>query len=198
MISETGPTAQVVALGVAHGPHAAAYVPEAHAAGAHQRHPGVGRHPPELVAHAVGVRAAEDHRAARADLGRGGQLLDEAGVADAEQDEVRRLVEGVQVGQAGPAGHLGVRRVDQVDPLEAGRLQGLAHHPVAEAARTRARPDERDAARGEGAREGVGQAGVLRNLFARIDFLSWIAAFAACQPGMPQTPPPPWVAELAL
>ena len=27
-------------------------------------------------------------------------------------------------------------------------------------------------------------------------FLSVIAALAACQPGMPQTPPPAWVAEL--
>ena len=150
---------QVVALGVAHRPQAAADVPEAHAAGADQRHPGVGRDPPELVADAVRVRAAEDHRAARADLRRRGELVDEPGVADAEQHQVGRLVEGVEVGQAGPAGHLVVRRVDQPDPLEPGRAQHLVDHPLAEAARARAGADERDAARLQGPREGVAQAG---------------------------------------
>ena len=156
-----GPDREVVALGVAHGAHAAAYVPEPHAPGAHQGHPGVGRHPPELVADAVRVRAAEDHRAARTDLRRRGELVDEPGVPDAEQDQVRRVVEGVEVGNARQARDLGVRRVDQVDPLESRRPHRLGDHPAAEAAGSRARPDERDAARLEGPREGVAQAALL-------------------------------------
>jgi hypothetical protein len=95
------PDGEVVALGVAHGADAAAYVPEPHAPGTHQGHAGLGRHPPELVSDAVRVRAAEDHRAAGTDLRRGGELVDEAGVPDPEQDQVRRVVEGVEVGHAG-------------------------------------------------------------------------------------------------
>ena len=60
----------------------------------HQGHPGIGRDPPELVADAVRVRAAEDHRAARTDLRRRGQLVDEPGVTDAEQDQVGRARRG--------------------------------------------------------------------------------------------------------
>ena len=100
--SDTGPTGQVVGLEVAQGADAAAYVHEAHAAGAAQRHPGVDGDPPDLVADAGCVRAAEHDRAARADLRPPAvSCSTSARVADAEQHQVGGLVERVEVGQAG-------------------------------------------------------------------------------------------------
>ncbi len=69
---------------------------------------------------AVAVRAAEDHRGARTELGGVAQLLVERGVADAEQDEVDRLVQMLRA-TAGTAGRRSVvARVDQMDPARSG------------------------------------------------------------------------------
>jgi hypothetical protein len=107
------------------------------------------------------VGAAEDHRAAGADVGGRLQLVDEAGVADPEQHQVGG---GVEVGErrpARPAGHLVVRRVDRPHVREAGGAQRLSDHPVAEAAGTRAGADERDGPGVQRGREGVVQAEIL-------------------------------------
>ncbi len=103
------------------------------------------------------MRAAEDDRAARP--GRGGRL--ELGhhpaVTHAEQDQVGGLVERRQVGQARSPGDLGIPRVDQPDLPEAGRPEHLTDHPLAEAARSGARPDDGHGLRLEHRPDGIAQ-----------------------------------------
>ena len=168
--------AQVVALGVAHGAQSAADVPEPHAAGAYQRHPRVGGDLAELVAYAVGVGAAEHHSAAGTDLSGRLELVDKPGVAHSEQHQVGRRVEVREARQAGPPGHLVVPRVDEPGLLVARRAQHLVDHALAEAARTRAGADERDAACLERARESVVQAALLNRRVCAV------AAAATCGP----------------
>ena len=102
-------------------------------------------------------------------------------------------------------------RVDQVDVERRGATGQLAHQSVPETAGSLAGAHHRDTARLEHVPHGggVGCAGrfdhppVEERRRRRPErrpaaFWSAIAAFAACHPGMPQTPPPAWVAELPL
>ncbi len=160
----------------------------------------------QLLAYAVGVGTPEDDRATGADLGSRSQLPDEPLVADAEEHQVGSLVDGVQVGQARSPGDLAVAGVDQPHLLGAGRPEHLSDHPLTEAAGPAAGADHGHGSRLEHGRDGAAPGELLaqdlrptrdRSRSRRVR-LSASAARAACQPGMPQTPPPPWVAELAL
>ena len=130
------------------------------------------------------------------------QLLLDVAVADPHEHEVDRAVDLVERVETGPAEDLVVAGVDQVD-LGRRRAPGdLGHHPVAEAALAPARPDHGDPPGLQHGPHGrVDHAGYFeRSLPATpsADFLSARAARTACQPGIPHTPPPAWVAELPL
>ncbi len=203
-----GPGRDRVALDVADGPQAAHHVDEPHAAAAAQGHPGgAGRGrdplPDGRRRRVVGLeQAAEDDGGAVAP-GRGTrQLLLDTAVADAHEHQVDRAVDLVERVEARAPEDLVVAGVDQVDLGRRGAAGDLGHHAVAEAARTSARPDHGDAPGLEHGPHGrVDHSGYFeRSLPATpsADFLSARAARTACQPGIPHTPPPAWVAELPL
>ena len=135
----------------------------------------------------------EDHR--RRDPGRGRPLeLDlKGGVGHRQHHQVDRPGDVGQGRVAGEPGNLPVPGVDQVDrpPVPAG--EELADQLVPERPGPGARPDHGERPRLE--QGGEARAGHRRRLAARLR--SARMASTACQPGMPQTPPPPWVAELA-
>ena len=178
------------------------------------------------------VRAAEQHRGAVAPARRQGQLLLHGRVGHGQQDQVHRLGQVGQGRVAGPPGDPLVPRVDQVHLGPRRALGDLADHPLAQAARPGAGPDQGHAAglqhRGQGGPDGAQapprfpedrepgrrhrrrswcslravRAGHARRVSRRTCparlalFWSAIAARAACQPGIPHTPPPACVAEL--
>ena len=149
--------------------------------------------------------------------GRRGQLLLQRGVRYGQHGQVDRLGQVGEPGQAADAADVGVPRVHQVGARPGRAPADFADHPLAEAARARAGADQGDAACLQHRPDGsvVPRVGLLglglrgqgrrrhRRPGRRIEGLlmavrrSAIAALAACMPGMPHTPPPPWVAELA-
>ena len=203
-----GPGRERVAFDVADGPEAPGHVDEPHAATAAQGHAGRPRRGGDPVAdgrrrRVVGLEQAAEDDGGAVPPGRGGrQLLLDVAVADPQEHQVDRAVDLVERVEARPAEDLVVAGVDQVD-LGRRRAPGdLGHHPVAEAPVASARPDHGDPPGLQHGPHGrVDHAGYLaRSLPATpsADFLSARAARTACQPGMPHTPPPAWVAELPL
>ena len=199
---------QVLALDVAEGAQPAAYVPEPHAARADDRQARRPGDRAKLLADPLTVGAAEDHRAAGPDLRGRGQLLDERG-------RRRRRAGPGRAPRPGPGGRAGTgaRRPRRTT----GSPARPARTPASEAPR---RPSARRGCPGAGWRrrtrpcaprawrevrppgfvtglDGPPQPARLLSRCQR-DLRSAMAALAACHPGMPQTPPPPWVAELAL
>ncbi len=168
------------------------------------------------------VRTAEDHRGpvapARGELHLPGQCR----VGHPEQHQVHGAGQGGKRGMARHPADLPVLRVDQVHRWRRRAARHLGHHPLAERARPRAGADQGHAAGFQhraqrrllarpgrcpvqrcpgrmGRRSGPNfLSGHERRVsLRRLAFLSAIAALAACMPGMPQTPPPACVAELA-
>ena len=179
------PGGERVRLDVTHRAQAVGHVDKAHAARPahrHARRTGRGGQPgpqgrlylAERLARRPGrwlgrrlagqfVRAAEQHRRTVAPVGRQGQLLLHGRVRDGQQDQVHRPGQVGQGGVAGPAGDPFVTRVDQVD-LRPRRAPGhLADHPLAQAARPRAGPDQGHRARFEHG----GQRGPVRHAGSR-------------------------------
>jgi hypothetical protein len=191
------PARQVLQLGVAADPQALLEVEEAHAVAAADRHPGRLGDRPQPLGQPVGGAAGEDHRGR--DGGAGGrlQLRLQRVVGDRQHRQVDRPR---QLGEGGPAGepeHLRVAGVDRVDRPLVAAPQQLGEELLAERPRPGAGADHRHRAclehRGEGSAEPVHDLGgrrLVRLRSARIARTAW-------WPGMPQTPPPPWVAELA-
>ena len=164
------------------------------------------------------VRVAEDHRRPAAERGGQRQLMLERGVGDAEQHQVGGLGQVSQRRVAAAAADLGVARVHRVDDrpgrrlrptsasIRSPKLPGRArraddrHRPRLEHRRSAGR--SRPGCGREPLRMNVGghaQPAILCPCRALADLLtlrSARAARAACQPGMPQTPPPACVAEL--
>ncbi len=207
------PGRERVGLGVADRPQPARHVHEPHAAGAAHRHPRGprGRRDPVPKPGPAGVDGVdgrtEDDRRAHARFGRHLQLLLEGGVGHGEQGQVHRLGEIGQRRVAARAADLLIARVDEVLARRAGRLRDLLDHPRAEAPGPGRRANQRDAPGLEHDRERIGGGPVhavihILNFYLRraraVLRRSAMAALAACMPGMPQTPPPAWVAELAL
>ena len=208
-----GPGREGVGLDVPDGAQSVTCVDEAHAAPAAQSHPGAARGPRHVVAQgarAVPRRAVEaavhDGRAvatARRPLHLGREDL----VAHTEEHQVDRAVDVVERSEAGHAQHLVVARVDQgeLDPCRAAAE--LGDQPLAEGARARARAHHRHPTGLEhGAQRGPSRRGAAHarpgarrhsRCLACRRLESVIAARAACHPGIPHTPPPACVAELA-
>jgi hypothetical protein len=163
---------------------------------------------PAAVAASVEGVSEDDGRTGPGACGQG-QLIGQRGVGHREHGQVDRFWQLGEAGQAGRSADFGVAGVDQVG-TRPGRAAGqLVDHPRAEAAGARARPDQGDAARlqhgGHRGRRGHLRRrrvrAALPTLLAppalRSALRSAIAARAACMPGMPHTPPPACVAELA-
>ena len=186
--------------------HAERVVDEAHAARAAHRH-ARGRSPPHATSSRSPVRRAEQHRRARPDRGGGLQLVDQRAVGDPEQHQVDGLVE---IGQRGHARHVTDPVVARVHQVHARRTAlRLDDHALAEAVRACAlapttATDRAPSIAATAARRAssmpvrLGPAAQRRAQPTAPFFLSASAALAACQPGMPHTPPPAWVAELPL
>ena len=204
-----------VGLDVADGAQAAGDVHEPHAPRAAHGHARLAGDRGQPVPQPGGARKVkgrtENYGRTGVAFCRGVQLCLKGGVGDGEQHQIHRFGQLGQAGQAGHAFDVGVPGVDQVG-TRARRAPGhLRDHARAEAARPRAGPDQRHAAclehRGDGfpgfggslgrGRGGWRRLGHLRRGPRRAARRSAIAARAACMPGMPQTPPPAWVAELA-
>ena len=234
------PGRERVGLDVADRAQAPGHVHETHAARAAQRHarrPGEGRQP----APQAGPLARRSRRRCRRSPPTGRRGPPRHRAAPRARRRARPAGPGrpARAGRPGAGGsaarrprRTGVHRV-QPGPGLAGR--DLGHHPLAQAARARARADQGHAAglqhggqrRVEGrlaatisgipappgranrwmaARAGSGRClrgsagGSVRGPAGprrRRPLVSAIAALAACMPGMPQTPPPACVAELA-
>jgi hypothetical protein len=211
-----------IGLGVADGSQSAADVDEAHAAGPAQLHACAGcdggQAFPQCGAIACArwlVGAAEDDGGSGAVAGREAELLLERRVRDREQHQVDRFWQLRERGVAATAVELAVPGVDRVEARSARAPACLLGHAAAERTWPRRGAHQRDAPRLEhrgqrGSRARRDAPGALsrapeafawdRDRHARrvrlATFLSAIAALAACQPGMPQTPPPACVAEL--
>ena len=191
-----------VRLDVADGPQAPGHVHEPHTAGPAHRHPGRrgrrGQPVPQPRQARRGVKgAAEDDGRTVAPAGGRPQLRLQCGIGDGQQHQVHRFRDVGEGRQAARAADVGVPRVDQVG-ARPGRAPGhFGDHPGAEAARPGAGPDQRDAACFQHRADGLSRCGHERRGRRTAARRSEMAALAACRPGMPQTPPPPWVAELA-
>ncbi len=109
------------------------------------------------------VRAAEQDRGPVTPARGQGQLLFHRRVGHGQQDQVYRLGQVGQGRVTGPPGDPLVPRVDQVHLGSRRALGDLADHPLAQAARPRAGPDQGYAAglqhRGQGGLAGRGLAG---------------------------------------
>ena len=168
------------------------------------------------------VRATEDHRGSVSPPRGQVHLPGQCRVGHPEQHQVHRPGQGGKRGMARHPADLPVLRVDQVHRWRGRAARHLGHHPLAERARPRAGADQGHAAGFEHRAQGrllarpwrrpvqrcPGRMGRRhgpkflsrhdrRGSLRRLAFLSAIAALAACMPGMPQTPPPACVAELA-
>ena len=211
---------QVGRLGVATNPQAVLEVEEAHPVAAADRHPGPGRDPPQPLGQRRPPRctlldlhaAGEDHRRRDPVGGRRPKLGLEGGVGHRQHGQVDRAGQVGQGGEAGEPGHLAVAGVDQVDrppepaPEQLGD-QGVPERPGPGAGpHHRHRPGLEQGREGEAAAGTPGGRGERRHAAHRVlpahrrrlaRLRSARMAWTACQPGMPQTPPPPWVAELA-
>ena len=189
-----------VGLEVPHRAQAAGHVHEPHASGpahGHARVRGDRGQPVPQPRPAVSVEGVSEDNG-RTDLGACGQdqLILQRGVGHREQDQIHGFGHLGQVRQAGHAADLGVAGVDQVGARR-GRAAGhLGDHPGAEAAGARAGADQGDAARLQHGGHRGNRGGYCHRRRTRLR-RSAIAARAACMPGMPHTPPPAWVAELA-
>ena len=208
---------QRVPLDVADGAHTGGDVDEPHAPPAAQGHPGGpgdGGHPVATPAVDGMLRVeqapVEHGRAVPTPRGQDQLVLDD-GIGNADQHQVDRAVDLVQGGHARQAEHRVVAGVDHLNVEQGSAAAQLGHQSLAETAWSLAAADHRHPARLEhGPHRGrVGPGGRCdhppdeerpRRRPARPSaaFRSAIAAFAACHPGMPHTPPPAWVAELPL
>jgi hypothetical protein len=215
---------QVGRLGIPTHPQALLEVEEPHAVAAAHHHPGRLGDRREALGQWLGTvgggpggrllpprwvvlqAAGEDHR--RRDPGGRGrlQLGLQGGVGHGQHGQVDRAGQVGQGPVAGAAGHLPVAGVDQVDRAPVAAGEQLADQLVPERRGPGAGPDHRHRPGLEQGGEREPAAGALRHRGERarpahrrrVAFLrSAITARTACQPGMPQTPPPPWVAELA-
>ena len=186
------PRRQRIWLQVPQRSHAERVVDEPHATGPAQRHTRVGRRRRDLLAQAV--RGPEQHRRRCTDLRGELQLLDKRRVGHPEQDHVDGSVEIGQRRDARKASDTVVARIDQ---MHTGRAPlRLEHHSSTEAVGSVTGADHRHRAGAE--HRGHGRPPRLAHRLRRRRFLSESAARAACQPGIPHTPPPAWVAELPL
>ena len=151
---------------------------------------------------------AEHDRPARSGGGRGLEFVAQRRVRHAQEHQINRLVEGGQRWHAGDPVDVFVARIHQMHPR--GTAHALDDHPGPEAVGPCTGADECHRPRAEhrvhrGAAESAlgrprGQERLpsAESTFRLPRFLSANAALAACQPGIPQTPPPAWVAELPL
>ena len=216
---------QVGRLGVATNPQAVLEVEEPHAVAAAHRHPGPGGDSPQPLGQRRDIgrgrfgieTAGEDHRRRDPAGGRRLELGLQGGVGDGQHGQVDRPRQVGQGREAGAAGHLPVAGVDQLDRPPEPAPEQLGDQRVPERPGPAAGPHHRH-------RPGLQQWGEIhrgtpsgfpgplpilrgtpsgfpgplrphRRRLARLR--SARMAWAACHPGMPQTPPPPWVAELA-
>ncbi len=195
------PHRQRVALEVADRPHPGGEVDEAHAAATDHRH--LARRRDHLVLDAV--RRAVDDRAGVTASGRRGERRRERGVRDPQQHQVHRLRYVVQGRHAGVPQHRRATGVHQMHAGEPRAAQHLGRDPPAERVRAlagahhghRARAHHRPQTGWRFGRHRPRRPSTRRGE-RRADLASASAAFAACMPGMPQTPPPAWVADDAL
>ena len=190
-------------------------VEEPHAVAAAQRHAGLAgdrgqprRQRRDALARLL-VPAREDDGRARAGRGGGGQLFLEGRVRQAEDGEVDRHRHGRDRLVARVAEDLGVPGVDREDPALEPALDQLEHHALAERSLARARAHDGDRLGLEHGLDRGPLVAVHRRLrlglgahpFRRENRLArfWSAMICLKQfrAGMPVTPPPPWVAELA-
>src|SRR4029079_11171683 len=182
------------------------HVEESHAVRAADHHAGV----PSDRAHPLRQRrqsiirrleqAGEDHRRARSGLRGVAELLLLPGRRDAEDGEVHWPGNVRDRRVAAPIEQLFVARVDRID-LALVAASELDHHRLPEGGGTHARADHRDRTRIQERTEirDVGRSRGAHFLamprFERLrSFMIWRTALYA---GMPFTPPPAWVAELA-
>ena len=190
-----------IGLQIAQRPHPGRVVDEAHAAGAAHRHTGAVGDRGERLAQPGAVRGTEQHGRAGTDRGRGLQLLDDRGIRYAQQHQVGGFPERFQRRRAGQLADAVIARIDQMHTC--GTVQRLGDHPGAERVGARAgahhghRPGT-EHGRHRGPAVGQGRLPSAENTRRLPRFWSARAARAACQPGIPQTPPPAWVAELPL
>ncbi len=195
-----------VALEVADRPHAAGGVDEAHAAGPAELQPS--RRREQLVARPV--RACVDHGSAVAPRRRQPHLPGHRVPGDAEQHQVDGVRHVRQRRQARAVEHGTAPRVHQPGARDPRAPERLGRHPPAERVRSVARAHDRHRAALEHPAHARADlwadprschrarpARSRRPTVRRPARASFRAARAACIPGMPQTPPPAWVAELA-
>ncbi len=193
-------------LDVAERPQPGHVVDEAHAAGTAELHSCLGGDGDQGAAEVLAGRTPVHDGRAIASARRQLQRVLQRAVRNTQHHQVDRLVDRPQGGDArDPADRL-VAGIDQVD----GRARRAAHHlddhPLAEAAFSLAGAyHSHRAGLQHRAEAGCRCHARLSSPAARSEscclrsalLVSLSAAFAACQPGIPQTPPPAWVAELA-
>ena len=121
-MNATGPCGSVVPLQIADRAQTPSDVDEPHASRAAQRHAGAREPSARAAAPSAGSpgdgadQAEPNTTAARSPRrGRRGEMLLDRRVTDAEQHEVDRAGHVVEAVEAGPAEHLVVPRVDEVD-----------------------------------------------------------------------------------
>ena len=175
-------------------------VDEAHAAATDQGH--LVRGLDDRVLHAV--RRPVDDRARVTTRGRERQGRREGSVRYPQQHQVDRVRYVVQRRHARLPQHLAPGRVHEVDAREPGAPQHLGRQPRSEGVGPVARADHGHGAGAHHRPQARRRSGChrLRRLSTRrgerrADRASARAALAACIPGMPQTPPPAWVADEA-
>ena len=197
-----------IGLQITQRPQAGRIVDETHAARAAQRHTGCRGGIGELLAKSGEVGRAE-YDGAFGSVGCGGlQFVMQRRVGHSQQNQVDWFVKRRQ----GRGAH------DSIDAVVAGIHQvhtrrtsgGLDDHACTEAVGPGTGSDERHRPSAEhrvhrgaaqsapGDRPGQERPPSAERIFRPPRFLSASAALAACQPGMPHTPPPAWVAELPL
>ena len=184
---------QRIRLQVAERANPESVVHETHAARTAYRHAGFGGDGRDLVPESMG--GAEEDGGSGPRRGGRRQLVEQHRIGDAEQGHVDGPV---QVTDRRDTRQVADPVVFRVDESEARRTPlRLDDHPRSEAVGAGARTHQRHRPRAEHR----GDVAVLtheRRNRLRPFFLSAIAARAACQPGIPQTPPPACVPELPL
>ena len=139
------------------------------------------------------VAAREDHGAPGAGIRGETELLLEQRVRKREDDEVDRLADLGQRPDARQTQNLVVLGVHREDPAVEPALEQLDDALVADRSLAGAGTDDGDRSRLEHALERGSLS--LRRHRGFLTARSLTAARYACQPGMPFTPPPAWVAE---